>query len=294
MNTPFPNKKTSTLIGVKSTDAIISKYMHELNIDVSRYFRQLPEIQIYRCNQTGYKFYYPFDISGDSFFYEHLQQYEWYYMPWKWEHEQAAKLIKSGMKVLEVGCGMGGFLKEVSNRVPDIEITGLELNQSAVERGKSEGLNILAESIEEHAEAHPGTYDLVCSFQVLEHIADVKSFIEGQIKALKKGGKIIVSVPNNRGFLGDSYNILNMPPHHMGLWDKISLKKMGDYFGLKYHSTHFEPLQPYHSNYFQRVKQSKLRSYPKLIRHLAGFPLIESLLFPTQYRAFTIQMTWIK
>jgi len=44
----------------------------------------------------------------------------------------------------------------------------------------------LNETIEGYSEINHGQFDLVCSFQVLEHIPKVYSFLEGKVKALKK------------------------------------------------------------------------------------------------------------
>ena len=83
-----PLSKTSSVELVKniSTKNIINSYK-TYNINVLSYFSGLKEIAIYKCKETGYKFYYPFNLSGDSKFYEHFQNFDWYYMPWKWEHE---------------------------------------------------------------------------------------------------------------------------------------------------------------------------------------------------------------
>jgi 2-polyprenyl-3-methyl-5-hydroxy-6-metoxy-1,4-benzoquinol methylase len=291
---PITKSNNVKVISSISTDYLIRKYLIELNIDVSYLLTNIDKVLVLECNDTGYKFFFPYGISGDGKFYEHLQQFEWYYMPWKWEHEQAIKTIKPKDKLLEVGCGSAGFLKELNNRIKNISLTGLELNQRAIESGKKEGINILGELIQEHAQKNSEVYDIVCSFQVLEHISDIHSFMEAQINTLKKGGKLIVSVPNNGGFLGDSENLLNMPPHHMGLWNEDSLKKMGEYFNLKHQSTHFEPLQDYHKDYYASVRNDKLKEFNKITRVLSRFNLIDKLMFPTKFRAFTIQMTWTK
>ena len=47
----------------------------------------------------------PPTLRGQSTFYEALQRYPWYYVPWKWEHEIAKSYLKDGDQVLEVGCG---------------------------------------------------------------------------------------------------------------------------------------------------------------------------------------------
>lgn len=95
---------------------------------------------------------------------------------------------------------------------------------------------------------------MVCSFQVLEHIADVKSFIESSLKALKKGGRLVVAVPNNDVLFFKYRNLrfqnnhylktllLNLPPHHMGLWNPRSIVNLASIYNLKLEALFKEPL----------------------------------------------------
>jgi|LauGreDrversion4_2_1035121.scaffolds.fasta_scaffold03025_4 2-polyprenyl-3-methyl-5-hydroxy-6-metoxy-1,4-benzoquinol methylase len=291
---PLTGTDKTQLLEVISTSTIIDKYKKQFNLDVSSYFHNISEIKKFECNESGYKFFYPFNINGDGLFYRHFQKFHWYYMPWKWEHEKVLKLLKTGMNILEVGCGTGAFLKEVRCRIPGINLTGLEINEEAIESAKKEGLLILPQLIQDHAKIYSEKYDLICSFQVLEHIAEVKDFIQAQVTLLKPGGFLIVSVPNNGGFLGDSENTLNIPPHHMGIWDEKSLIKMGKYFNLKHYKTHFEPLQEYHKEYFQNVRHSIVQSYPRILKFFLRIQWIDRMVFSSKYRSFTIQMVWKK
>jgi SAM-dependent methyltransferase len=233
-------------------DDIIQGYKNQLDIDVSRFFSQ-KEIALYKCLDTGYCFYYPFTISGDSSFYKELQNIHWYYQDWKYEYAIAAQLIKNSDKVLEVGCGKGSFLKYLKGQ--NIDACGLELNEEVIMNTQFSDITIKNETIECHADENRSCYDWVVSFQVLEHISDIRSFIEASLATLKKTGKMIIAVPNNNtlyfshyGPLSKNYDdhqratLMNMPPHHMGLWDEKSLQKMADAFNLKLEYIYKEPL----------------------------------------------------
>jgi 2-polyprenyl-3-methyl-5-hydroxy-6-metoxy-1,4-benzoquinol methylase len=234
-------------------DWLIANYQQQLNINVSRYFLGLETIQIYKCLDTGYRFYYPFHIDGDGAFYESLQKFDWYYMDWKWEHQIASEMIKPSDKVLEIGCARGGFLNRL--RQIGIEGVGLELNRSAAEAARARGLNVLDQSIQDHAHQHSAEYDVVCSFQVVEHIADIGSFIQASLESLKKGGTMVVSVPNNESLVIACYPhyVANMPPHHMGLWDMKSMINLSKVFSMELVNIVLEPLQPYHRGFANDV-----------------------------------------
>lgn len=249
ITSPFIENAPVVLEKNISKQGLISSYQRRFKIDITELLSSADTIRLYRCSQSGYQFYYPFTITGNSQFYEQLQENEWYYMPWKWEHEICEHSLKPGDKLLEVGCGSGAFLKQIGKKHKNIQCVGLELNESSVY--KEDNIEIINDSIEHYAEENKNKFDIVCSFQVLEHIPSVKSFLQAQIQTLKKDGLLVISVPNNKSFIRyENFNILNMPPHHMGLWNEQSLRKIGEYFGLQFIDMAFEPLQDYHFQWY--------------------------------------------
>jgi 2-polyprenyl-3-methyl-5-hydroxy-6-metoxy-1,4-benzoquinol methylase len=213
---------------------IIGLYKTQLDMDVTRFF-QSNSFGLYCCSKTGYRFYHPKGMDGDGTFYAALQQRlaDGYYHNWKFENQLAYDNINSGDKVLDVGCGIGRFLEKAKDKAA--EVCGLELNEKAVEVCRQKGLTVFNELIEQHAAQKESYYDMVCMFQVLEHIYDVKTFLQDCLTVLKPGGKLVIGVPNSEPFfLGyDKYCTLNLPPHHMGLWNKGVFEKIAPLFNIK-------------------------------------------------------------
>jgi 2-polyprenyl-3-methyl-5-hydroxy-6-metoxy-1,4-benzoquinol methylase len=225
---------------------IVSRYQDVYGVDVSEYYSDVPGAEVYECESTGYRFYYPFSLIGQEKLYRDLEgTVDGTYKDDKWEYQKALSYIKDGDRVLDVGCGKGFFVKLASDRGAIAH--GLELNSESAAEAIQRGIGVVStETIDSHARANPERYDVVCSFQVLEHIAGVTEFIENCLNTLRPGGLLIFGVPNNDGFVGvDGNAVLNMPPHHMGLWGEKSLRSLTKLFRLKLRSIELEPLSEY-------------------------------------------------
>ncbi len=241
-----PVTYSKNITQLRSFDIELTKalYIKETKVDVSRFFEGVKEIELYECNDTGYRFFYPFTIYGDDKFYQDLNELNnWYYQDNRWEHPLALSFLNPLDKILEIGSGDGFFIKLCKqNNINDI--TGLELNSAAATKATKEGHTIHNETIQDYSIKHTGKYDVVCNFQVLEHIVDIKSFIEASLLALKKGGRMIIAVPNNNPYLfeWDDYHTLNLPPHHAGLWNKAAFKNLEKVFPITNIESFTEPL----------------------------------------------------
>jgi len=274
-NCPICESSSNTLLNKLDTKTIIKDYSDMFSINVSFVLSKYDYIYCYECATCDYSYFYPRDITGNDTFYEQLEKFPWYYMKYKWEHNIAEKYIKNGDKILEIGCAKGDFIKKVSEK-KNIIAEGLELNNSAISIARKQGIKVYSNTIEEFSKNNLEKYDVVCSFQVLEHVADPKSMIKASIDTLKVGGLLIIGIPNNDSFISrDLVPTLNIPPHHMGLFHEKTFKKIQHIYKIKLEKIEIEPLQNYHFGYFvyihigQHIK--KLRFVGKVINKLAFF-----------------------
>jgi len=263
INSPIKDNAKAKLIQTINSNKVAEGYKTIFNIDVSNFFLGVDEIGIYECETTGYQFYYPDTLSGDGFFYTQLQNIEWYYQAWKWEFEMALGLIEKNSKVLEIGCGEGAFLKRV--KVKASYCVGLEINNNTITN--KDGFSIINKTIEAYALQNKNEFDWVISFQVLEHISNVRRFIEASLECLKPGGKLLIAVPNNDAFFfkkrlidfnDNEYQktlLLNLPPHHMSIWNKRSLSSLQNIFSIKLDNFFLEPLRPWRKDLNLRIKE---------------------------------------
>lgn len=113
--------------------------------------------------------------------------------------------IAPDMKVLDVGCSTGHFLHALSGLVK--ERIGLELNKEHVEFIRSNlDFKVYSDPIET-VKITEGPFDLITSFQVLEHIDDPRSFLKSIAGYLKPDGLLYLELPNINDIMLSGYRI---------------------------------------------------------------------------------------
>ena len=221
-------------LNVKPIQKIIIKelnslYYKEYKEDFAYLFKE-EEIGYYSCENCGLKFFNP-SVTGDEHFYNILQGTDSYYLEEKEEYDIASKYINSEDDVLEIGCGKGAFSKKINYKT----YTGLDLSINAKNIASQENILVINQTIHDHSISNIGKYDIVCLFQVLEHIDcnELYDFIKSTVICLKKGGYLIISVPSEDSFVSKIINcVLNFPPHHQTRWPDKTLKEIAKIFSL--------------------------------------------------------------
>ncbi|MBI0548729.1 bifunctional 2-polyprenyl-6-hydroxyphenol methylase/3-demethylubiquinol 3-O-methyltransferase UbiG [Pectobacterium parmentieri] len=105
-----------------------------------------------------------------------------------------------GKKVLDVGCG-GGILAESMAR-EGADVTGLDMGAEPLDVARLHALesgitvDYVQETVEAHALAHPGLYDVVTCMEMLEHVPDPQSVVQACAKLVKPGGHVFFSTIN--------------------------------------------------------------------------------------------------
>lgn len=243
-NCPLCDSKNIVLIDHLNKNTLVNAYQKMTKQDFSGIVNE--DISYCKCNNCNLKFFSPL-VTGNEEFYNSLQHLPWYYVDEKEEYLHAKNFISPTDKILDVGCGKGAFARHLNKN----NYTGLDFSTNAKEMAAKNSITIENVSIQDYAKKHPESFDIVCSFQVLEHISDPNSFIENKILALKKGGKLIISVPSHSSFLKYTVNsILDMPPHHVTHWNDEALKFIASKYDLEIIDFHHEKLQDVHKAWF--------------------------------------------
>ena len=97
--------------------------------------------------------------------------------------------------LLDVGTGYGFFLKALRERLA-IDVIGVEPSQREAKYGKEKlGLDIRNAMISQ-ADIAKKHFDLVTAFEVIEHTADPRGFVEELTEYVKPGGYMLIMTDN--------------------------------------------------------------------------------------------------
>ena len=159
---------------------------------------------------------------------------------------------RDGDKILEVGCGDGFYLHILSNLGLKLKLSGVDIDGNALKSAKR---NLKGKKIElgeadlmKKTPFEKESFDKVIMSEVAEHLPDDVKGLQEVRKVLKKGGILVLTVPNyNFPFLWDPVNwvLQNIFGTHIekgfwaGIWNQhrrlykpLQIKKVVEKAGL--------------------------------------------------------------
>ena len=262
MQCPVCHSGKSRRVQLIEIEPVIALWHEFFKMDIRPEFHGISQMELWRCSGCWISFFTPESLAGSARMYAELADRGGYYVTRKWEYEVALADLRGRDRILEIGSGSGNFMI-LAREEAGLSIEGLEQNREAIIEAVRRGLQVREATVEEIAKESPGIYDAVCSFQVFEHIAKPKEFLDACCALLKPGGLLIVGVPNQDSYVRHMVNPLDMPPHHMTRWTRQAFERLPAYFPLKLHRTAYEPLgdqtRLYVDTYARILRQGKLR-----------------------------------
>ncbi|MCL6557021.1 MAG: methyltransferase domain-containing protein [Burkholderiales bacterium] len=146
---------------------------------------------------------------------------------WQGTDNQGQYYAKPGMTVLDYGCGIGQSLLDL--RAMGADAYGVEADANVAPIAAYHGLQIHIGSI--YDDPFPGVnFDLIILNQVLEHIPNPAELLRRLAARLKRGGRLIVAVPNT----GSIYRFLFRKrwinwhiPYHLHHFNRACLRTLG-------------------------------------------------------------------
>ncbi len=111
-------------------------------------------------------------------------------------HQEIAKMLPEEGKVLDVGCGLCELFKEIKERRPGLELTGIDFSRTAAAKGKKEGYNIIRKNVPP-LPFRDNEFDFVVGNGILEHVGQDWYLFEEMERV---GKQVILTVPENEPF----------------------------------------------------------------------------------------------
>lgn len=176
----------------------------------------------------------PGELSWEAFGLEHQQRYEFF------------NSFYSGKKVLDSACGSGYGSYHISNFGAS-SVLGIDISETSISLSKKKYKNSNLEFRETDCSdlrILKEKFDVIVSFETLEHLTDPRLFIKSASEILNPGGFFICSTPNKTRLSGAGH----INKYHLNELNYADFyKAMTDYFDINacYHQTETLPYLRY-------------------------------------------------
>ncbi len=130
--------------------------------------------------------------------------------------------------LLEVGAGFGTFCEEVIKRNRFTRVVAVEPTPDLAKTCRDRGVEVLEMPVESIQSNITELFDVVASFEVIEHLFAPVDFVGHMKRLLRPGGIIMLTCPNGRGFdiqtLGTASK--SVDHEHLNYFNPESLAKL--------------------------------------------------------------------
>ena len=107
--------------------------------------------------------------------------------------------LAAGKKILDIACGEGYGANLLAAKAA--LVTGMDIDKTTIEKAKKKYNKeniIFKESRAENISANDCEFDLVVSFETIEHLSDHESMLKEIKRVLKPGGLLVISTPDKK------------------------------------------------------------------------------------------------
>lgn len=115
-------------------------------------------------------------------------------------HRHAADLISSHHpnargRLLDAGCGTGGFIRRAEPWFPGLSLTGIDLFQIACDLARDRGTPRVTRASTTLLPFRSESMAVVTSLDVLQHIPDQEKAVAEMFRVLEPGGLVVINAP---------------------------------------------------------------------------------------------------
>ena len=150
-----------------------------------------------------------------------------------WDDQRRFEMLKPMLpnkKLLDFGCGAGGFLSKAQRLAESV--TGIELELRVQEHWHDQI------TIHPSVESAGGGYDLITAFHVIEHLADPIAMLKALADKLSRTGRMVIEVPSSEDALltlyhSDAFQHFTYWSQHLFLFNAETLRRLAEQADLR-------------------------------------------------------------
>jgi len=167
-----------------------------------------------------------------------------------YDHFCALEVLKAcpPCRLLEIGCADGLFLRETSKL--GHRPTGIDFSSEDIAQAQAQGLDARAADVGELCETlGSDRFQVICMFQIVEHLTDPAQVFEGIRRVAAPGAKLFVGCPSPKRFgrhwphpgrLG-ACELWDYPPQHTLRWTANAFQAFFSRMGWSVDRIAYEP-----------------------------------------------------
>lgn len=172
-----PKKLYGAASGIRGTQTLVTCNDCAMIFESPRYPEAVILAGYQSSDEHGHDSQYPMRVES---FYRSLKSL-------------GSRIPKPGSKVLDIGTAGGAFLDAAQKF--GYQTTGLEPSQFLVQRGQARGLNLHLGTIREN-NLPAASFDMICLWDVIEHLVDPKEDLKMIRRLLKPNGILLINFPD--------------------------------------------------------------------------------------------------
>ncbi len=136
--------------------------------------------------------------------------------------------LDTSLTVGDIGAGFGLFLEELRRLRPNSRYFAIEPSLEMATICRDKGFEVRERSVEDVDDLN-GSFDILTSFELFEHLHDPGFFLKKVTQLLKPRGLLVLTTLNGEGFdilllWEDSKSV--SPPHHLNFFNTKSIAKL--------------------------------------------------------------------